>query len=398
MKKSFALVTAFIISLISAFALLSGCAFDAEYGYRSKTYYGVMNSLAELTVYDTFTVNGVADNEKADKFIMVADETETLLRGLDSSLSTAYENSDISRFNAAEGGTEVEIGEDAYNVLSVAMEIYRLTDGYYNPAVYYSVRAYGFNGGTEPKDFSELPSDDVLSGYTQLSSKFSELVLSNRDGKYYALKPESVTVGGEVLPMRLDLGGVGKGYAADKVEQLLEDNGYKYFKFNFASSSVSFGRFPSEEETFRLGLSNPRKEEEGAPITYMSLDVCDASVSSSADDVNFYTLTDANGEERRFCHIFNPFTGRPIDSGIMSATVIGGKAAENDALTTAIMAMGVDKAISFIDEKLTEGPFERRVAFSFADDSGYKFYTNIPEGEYIADSENFTPIKNSALR
>ena len=62
----------------------------------------------------------------------------------------------------------------------------------------------------------------------------------------------------------------------------------------------------------------------------------------------------------RYCHIIDPTTGKPVQSGIMSVTIIGGGAAEDDALTTAIMCMGKDKAIKFIEEKLTD----RRVVFT----------------------------------
>ena len=91
----------------------------------------------------------------------------------------------------------------------------------------------------------------------------------------------------------------------------------------------------------------------------------------------------------RYCHIFDPYTGKPIESGVMSATVIGGSAAENDALTTAIMAMGAEKAVEFINSALTG----RQVVFTVDSGDGYKFYTNIPVGGYRIVSENFTRLE-----
>ena len=72
----------------------------------------------------------------------------------------------------------------------------------------------------------------------------------------------------------------------------------------------------------------------------------------------------------------------------MSATVIGGSAAENDALTTAIIAMGQNSAVEFINSKLTQ----KQVVFTCESD-GYKYYTNIPEGFYEVVNESFTRLE-----
>ena len=63
----------------------------------------------------------------------------------------------------------------------------------------------------------------------------------------------------------------------------------------------------------------------------------------------------------RYCHVIDPTTGKPVNNGIMSATVIGGTAAAGDALTTALMAMGKDKALNFIESKLQDV----KVAFTY---------------------------------
>ena len=61
----------------------------------------------------------------------------------------------------------------------------------------------------------------------------------------------------------------------------------------------------------------------------------------------------------RYCHVIDPTTGKPVNKGIMSVTIIGGSAGSADALTTAVMAMGREKALQFIESKLTD----RKVVF-----------------------------------
>lgn len=373
-------------------AALCGCSPAREYSQMSEEYLYVMNAAAELTVYDYFEVNGVEDKVRTAKFQRTADEINIMLRGLDSALSTSYEGSDISRFNAAAAGEKVQIGEDAYNVLSIAKTVCELTEGYYNPAVYYSVQAFGFNGGTPPCSPAELPAEEEISKYVELSGHFTDLSLSREGDKFYARKPDfTVECNGEQISLKVDIGGIGKGYAADKADRILTENGYEYARFNFSSSSVVFKKYPNDGGTFTLGLKNPRPEMENGvyagPAQYINIPVCDSCVSSSGDYENYYELADENGSVR-YCHVFDPFTGKPIESGIMSATVIGGSAAENDALTTAIMAMGAQKAEEFISARLQN----RQVVFTLNTGNGYKYYTNIAEGGYELVNQSFSRL------
>lgn len=387
-------LSVFCTGIILASAAFVGCGVEKEYSRMSREYYFVMNTDAQLYVFDYFTVNGVNDNAKIDVFNAFADEVESVLRGLDAALSTAYNDSDISRFNQASAGERIEIGEDAYNVLSISKSAYELTDGYYNPAVYYSVEAYGFNYGNEPPESAEgLPDDEKIAKYVELSEHFSELTLEQSDGIYYATKPNfTVVADDEELSLKVDIGGVGKGYAVDKVNALFDKYGFEYGGFNFGSSSIAVKKFPDDDLSSTLGLANPRRRVENNsyidPPQYLSTAVADTCISSSADNQNYYIL-ETDGGLKRFSHIFNPFSGKPVDTGVMSATVIGGTAAENDALTTAIMAMGADSAVKFISESLSD----RRVVFS-ADcgADGYGFYTNMAEDGYVIVADYFTPL------
>ncbi len=81
----------------------------------------------------------------------------------------------------------------------------------------------------------------------------------------------------------------------------------------------------------------------------MTVPLRNEKLSTSGDNEQRYFIDGV-----RYCHVISPVTGKPVQTGIMSATVMGGGAAEADALTTAIMAMEKEDAISFIAEKLTD--------------------------------------------
>ena len=320
---------------------------DANSFTQKADNYYAMTAAAQLVIYSDFSTEDAATNFKnLSKAVM------SKLYEIEKAISSTNGFSDISAFNNAEAGAELEISRITYEVLSEAKAVYALTDGYYNPALYYNVQAYGFGGAYEYPEI--LPDDETIAKYTDLSDHFGDVSLreNGEEGKYFVTKPEyTVEVDGETLSMKLDLGGIGKGYAVDCVDALIDEYGYKFGYFNFGTSSMLVKNNVGNGN-FSLGLSNPRSP---SREPFLSTTIRNEKLSTSGDNEQFYMLDGV-----RYCHIIDPKTGKPVQNGIMSVTVIGGGAAEADALTTAIMCMGKDQAVEFIKEKLTD----RKVVFT----------------------------------
>lgn len=307
----------------------------------------VMYTEAQLVVYADFTADGAEE-----RFTSFRQAVGQQLEAISKAVSLTVTNSDIYNFNNADAGATVEISKTAYEILKEAKTVYELTDGYYNPALYYNIQAYGFSNDTPyPQTTAELPDGETVASYTQLASHFGDIVLSEENG-YSVTKPAyTVEVGSETLSLKLDLGGIAKGYAVDRVDELFDAYGYAYGYFNFGSSSMLVKKH-FENGNFNLEFINPRSNRRDG---YFKTSFSDEKLSTSGDNEQRYFIDGV-----RYCHVIDPSTGKPVQTGIMSATVVGGSAASADALTTAIMAMGKDKAISFIEEKLTD----RKVVFT----------------------------------
>lgn len=310
-------------------------------------------------------------------------ETRELLNALDGSLSLTVSSSYITKFNEAEAGEKVELDATAYEVFSLAAELYAVTEGYYNPAVYYSVCAYGFGGASEtPKTEEDLPSDEVIGKYNGLAASFGQVVLSEENGRYYALKPAAtVEIDGVSYSMKIDLGGLGKGYAVEKANALMDKHGIKYGYFTFGESSIAFKNYSGEGGEYTLGLTSPRYTT-GKP-QYVHTQIAGECLSTSGDNVQYYEIGGV-----RYCHVIDPVTGKPVQTGIMSATVIGASAARNDAYTTAIMAMGKEQAVKFINENLSA----EKVFFTYDGGAGYEIITNAPEGAYTVKDDSYKVV------
>lgn len=372
--------------LICLAALVCGCSTDSNRNYSlyygenvSAAYYFSMNSDALLTVYSGGSKASKKENAAVKS---VADGVYDILEEIERAVSVTEENSDISRFNAANAGEEIEISQTAYNVIRIAKTVYAQTNGYYNPAVYYGVQAFCFNGSSRyPKTVDELPEEYKTEKYADLASHFSEVELEEREGKFYLKKPTcTVEVDGEKLSLKIDLGGIGKGYATDVVSAYLDEQGFDSAIFNFGGSSIAAKTYRGGDFTFDFADPRPSGEKQSY-ISNVSLK--NQCVSSSGDYVHYFEIDGV-----RYSHIFDPFTARPTQSGVMTATMIGGSAAENDGFTTAIMAMGYKKAVEFIKNNLSD----RRVAFTFADaDEGsvYYYFTNMPDGSFTATGERY---------
>ncbi len=330
----------------------------SAYTAKGWTFPSVMYTEAQLVVYADFKED--ADKkfedfttEEGAKFIRFRNAVGQLLNDISKAVSSTVTDSDIYNFNNAAAGATVEISKTTYEILSEAKAVYEFTDRYYNPALYYNIKAYGFSTAEQyPQTTDDLPDDDAVNKYTELASHFGDIVLSPEGEPYTVTKPtKTVEVGGETLSLKLDLGGIGKGYAVDRVDELFDEYGYKFGYFNFGASSMLVKRH-FKNENFNLEFISPRSVQRDG---YLKISFCNEKLSTSGDNEQRYFI-----DGTRYCHIIDPTTGKPVQTGIMSATVIGGSAASADALTTAIMAMGKDKAISFIEEKLTD----RKVVFT----------------------------------
>lgn len=221
-----------------------------------------------------------------------------------------------------------------------------------------------------------LPSDQTCLKYAELAASFSQIELLHEGGKYYAVKPEkTVEVEGQALSLKIDLGGIGKGWAVDKVNALFDEYGFGCGYFNFGKSSTAC-RAHYKNGGYEMSLTHPR-----ASGTYIKMLMFDEVISTSGDYEQYFVQDGV-----RYCHIIDPETGKPVQTGVMTATVIGGSAAENDALTTALIAMGAEKAQEFIAQKLED----KRALFTCVEDGKYKVKTNISAGQYTILSEDFT--------
>ena len=229
-------------------------------------------------------------------------------------LSKTVPGSDVWNCNHAQG-RPTRVSEHTARILAMALELFRASDGAFNAALGEAVALWRFKD-PEPA----LPDPEALAQ-----------AVSRADCSKIRLEGDAVT-----LPpgMRLDLGGIAKGYIADRVADLLREKGVTSALLNFGGNIVTVGKRP-DGEPWRVGLQTPG----AARGRFWAWLPC-------ADG----TLVTSGVYERGFeiggvlyHHVLDPRTGMPVQNGVLSVTVAARDSMLADALATALLVLGPEK-------------------------------------------------------
>ncbi len=240
-------------------------------------------------------------------------------------LSKTVAGSDIDRINRAEGAT-VTVDPETWAILRRAKEISAMTDGAFRVTIAPLSALWDFTGGT-----MRMPTDQERLAALPLTDD-SRLVLG-----------EGSTV---TLPagMQLDLGGIAKGYIADQLARMVRERGVTgtlNFGGNVYAVGVKDGGAP-----FRIGIADPSQPEQAMAV----VSVTDASVVTSGTYERCFTRDGAT-----YHHILDPATGLPADTGIASATIVSSSSMDADALATACVVLGREKALRLLEREGYDG-------------------------------------------
>lgn len=246
---------------------------------------------------------------------------EARLRELESLWSRFLETSDITRANRA-AGTPVVVHEDTLAVVSRALDAWRQTAGSFDITTLPALVEAGYTHSSI--DQAAAP---ALHAHRVCMSEWIEV-----DFEASTLK---VPVGSAI-----DLGGIGKGFAADIVAEDLIEAGAAGVVANVGGDLRVIGS-PVDDTSWYLGIENPLD----VPNHVAVMRVHDGGVATSGTTIKRWTAAD--GSEAH--HLINPRTGKPSTSPILTATVLAADAATAEAFATAAMMLTGAEATVMLD-------------------------------------------------
>ena len=311
-NKQFAPVI-LLLRLSLAVVSISGCA------VAPLVHSPVVVKRAQMHMGTVVSITAVAsDKESGYKTIQAGFDEIKRLEGL---LSTWIASSELSQVNTAAGLHPVKVSPETFEIVAKSIEIARLTDGGFNIAVGPAVEAWSV---TERQD---IPTDDEL-------ERLRDVV----DWTNIRLDQGEQTIFLPRRGMRIDVGGIGKGYAADRAATAMKRMGAQGGVVALSGDIKVFGMLP-DAAGFPVGIKHPRQE--GGLIAV--IDLRDEAISTAGDYERFFER-----DGIRYHHILDPKTLQPART-CQSVSVIGKEGALVDGLDTGIFVLGPDRGMALVE-------------------------------------------------
>jgi thiamine biosynthesis lipoprotein len=242
---------------------------------------------------------------------------------LEDVMSDYQADSELMRLCDQPFGTPVPVSQDLFDVLQRAQATSKLSDGAFDVTVGPYVRLWRF-----ARKRKVLPAPEEIAT-AQAAVGWQKVRLDARDHTVTLLVPN----------MRLDLGSIGKGYAADQALKVLRGRGFDR-ALVAASGDIAIGNPPPGQRGWKIGIA---ALDGAANQTSRTVLLHNAGISTSGDTEQFIQI---NGV--RYSHIVNPATGLGLTNRIQ-ATVIARDATTTDCLDTTLSLLGVKRGLALAD-------------------------------------------------
>lgn len=272
-------------------------------------------------VLDTYCKVVIYDKSSEE----VLDKAFDKLNDINVKMNASDENSEISSISKQAGEGYVKVSDDTYYVIKKGIEFSKLTDGKFDITVGPLVKLWGI---ISPNP--HIPSAQELAATLPLIDYKN--VLMDDVNKSVMLK---------VKGMSLDLGGIAKGYAADAVSKVLQENGVKHAIIDLGGNVITLGSKP-DGSNWRIGIQDPDSER-GDYLGIVS--VTNKAVVTSGIYERYFEK-----DGKRYHHIMDTKTGFPVDNTLASVTIITGESINGDALAKAF-CMGLEKGMDFVKQQ-----------------------------------------------
>ena len=226
----------------------------------------------------------------------------------------------VSRINAAAGRDWVAVDPEMEGLLKLCDNLHFMTQGVLDPTALPLITLWDYKAET-PRlpTVGEIEATRTLVGWQKVQRAPGKIFLP-------------------VAGMALDFGGFGKEYAVDIAAQIATDHGIPSALVDFGHDLRAVG-VPPDRPAWHIGLEDPQN-----PGTHnASLAIVGKGVASSGDYIRRFLV-----EGKRYGHIIDPRTGRPVANGCLQATVVASSCLQAGVLSTTAFVLGVPKGIDFI--------------------------------------------------
>ena len=276
----------------------------------------IMGTFAEVSIY--------SNDEKTAG--MAIEESLDEMERMDRIMSNYKKDSELSRLNKKAAKSPVPCNGELLDVIEQSQYYSELSGGAFDITVSPVVALWGFF-----REKGHVPPDKEIEKVLPAVSYKNIVVNKSNDTK----KPAAISF--KNTQTQIDLGAIGKGYAVDKALEIIRKYGISNGCINLGGNIYVLGT-PPGKNAWKIGVQHPRNS--GEILGYLELK--NEATATSGDYERFFEF---NG--KRYSHIINPQTGRPV-SGTIATTIVAPTSTEVDALSTSVFVLGHEKGMELI--------------------------------------------------
>lgn len=245
------------------------------------------------------------------------------VRRIENLISDWKPETEISAVNKNAGKQPVKVSREVFELVARSIKVSELTDGAFDVSYASMDRIWKFDGS-----MTAMPTPEaILKSVEKVGYK--KIILDEKNLTIF-LREESMKIG---------LGGIGQGYIADKIKELMIRNGILSGIVNVSGDVSAWGKMP-DGKPWTVGIVNPMNKNK----IFATFPLVDSSVETSGSYEKFVVF-----DGKRYSHIIDPRTGYPA-SGIVSVSVFSKQTEIADALATSIFVMGKDVGLDLINQ------------------------------------------------
>jgi FAD:protein FMN transferase len=274
---------------------------------------------AQMHMGTLVSITAVAANEPTAQSAIAAGFHE--IKRLERLLSTWISDSELSRVNQSAGQAPVVVSRDTMELVARSQEMARMTDGAFNIAIGPAVDAWSVTERQRIPTDAELMQAKPFVDWTRIE-------LNRTNGTLYL----------PIAGMRIDVGGIGKGYAADRAVDVMKKAGAQAGVVALAGDIKTFGSLPGSSG-FPVGIQHPRQIRDVLAM----IDLRDEAISTAGDYERYFERDGV-----RYHHLLDPETLRPARA-CQSVTVIAKEGTVADGLDTGIFVLGPERGMALVE-------------------------------------------------
>ncbi|MDX1538308.1 FAD:protein FMN transferase [Arsukibacterium sp.] len=297
-------------ALISFFLLISGVLCSNALAQWHRLPFQTMGTQAYVELW--------AEDDNLGKDLLIAVQTE--FERINQLMSPYIDSSELSLLNRDAASRPVSVSSELYQLLQQAEQLARLSDGAFDISFASVGFSYDYRQHIKPSAV-ELDKQRSLINYRHIQ------LLADNQVKFS-------------LPgLKIDLGGIAKGYAVEQAISLLAKAGIKHALVTAGGDTRLLG--DKRGRPWLVAIKHPRKEDG----IVAQLPLTDSAISTSGDYERFFIEDGV-----RYHHILDPKSGQS-PSGLMSVTVLGPDSTRTDAMSTTLFVMGLERGMAFIEQQ-----------------------------------------------